>query len=309
MSTSSSTTSCHLQERQPWICLSAKEEDSAFNSEVKDLLNQINLNPIGARLIAKLRLLSRKIFIFPGAKDLTASNSFGTYISLTLKDFNCYSPTSEAIFLPKHVILFHELTHAYHHLSNKQAWSNQSDPLVWESDEEYKTIIGFPSKSGKTSPKITENAFRQAEGLPLRYGSYGPSEGIRSLLAAHRGKILGSIYERQLSESPENFSPPPMAQCTMEDLGSEHHCLALITVAEDENQIRDFLCFDFGEEFERELENKIFKYNHSASQAELNEIASKYAIPNLENKVVKSAIKVRLSIPELIIACKKAELS
>ena len=92
-----------------------------------------------------------------------------------MKDKKCYSTKGDAIDFPKHVILFHELTHAYHNLSGKRATSLLTDPLVWESDEEYKTIVGFPSKNkNRTTPKITENAFRKAEGLPERFGSWGP---------------------------------------------------------------------------------------------------------------------------------------
>jgi len=129
-----------------------------------------------------------------------------------MKNLECLSTKGEPLSLPKHVILFHELTHAYHYLSGKRACSQFCDPLAWESDEEYKTIIGFPSKKNKTTAKVTENAFRKAEGLPERFGSSGPpSKNEMSHLCAARIKLLGEIHENNQQDRPGNASPPPIA--------------------------------------------------------------------------------------------------
>lgn len=198
-------------------------------------------NPIGNRLLEKIRLCASQIYISYGNKDETiwictqesidSKLILPVTISISMEDQTCFSTTGESIPLPKHVILFHELTHAYHNLSGKRATNHSCDPIAWKSDEEYKTIVGFPSKKGKTTAKITENAFRKAEGLPERFGSWSPS-GIdeREALSAARVKLLGGIHERNQLLSPQSSSPPPIALCSISDLGVENRCALLAEI-------------------------------------------------------------------------------
>jgi hypothetical protein len=227
-----------FEEIRPNIFVQAENINSSFNKEVKVLFAQIESNPIGRRLLEKIYRYSSEIHVLYGKECQCISNheiDSSTIISpvivrISMRDLVCFSITGESIPLPMHVILFHKLIHAYHHLSGKFATSQLCDPLVWESDEEYKTIIGFPHKKEKSTPKITENAFRKEEGLPDRFGSWSPSgNGVRSALCAARIKTLGAIHTRnQLAYSDKLI--PPLALCSVSDLGLESRCVVLLAI-------------------------------------------------------------------------------
>lgn len=231
------------------IFIPSETADRAFNRDIKIIIERIESNIVGKRLLEKIRLCASQIYIFYGKKDKaiwvhdqeskTSSQIPPVIISCSMKNLSCFSTKAESIPFPMHVILFHELTHAYHNLSGKRATSQTTDPIVWESDEEYKTIMGFPSKKKeRTKAKITENAFRKVEGLPERFGSWGPSfKDDKLALSAARIKVLGSIHERNQSTSPLSSSPPPIAKCSISDLGSTNRCL-ISTEVEGVN--RDF---------------------------------------------------------------------
>jgi hypothetical protein len=229
------------EEIRPNIFISSKKHYPLFNQDVRLLLKSIEANSIGKRLLKKISLCTGEIYIHFGKENISrfinekesgdAQIRSFTVISCSLEDNICYSTTAEEIPSPKCVILFHELVHAYHHLSGKLGTSNSCDPLVWESDEEYKTIVGFPSKKGKTTPKITENAFRREEGLPERFGSWSLSYkcGLAALRAA-RVTLVGSIHEKNQQADLENLNPPPMALCSISDLGSENTIVLLADI-------------------------------------------------------------------------------
>jgi hypothetical protein len=214
------------EEIRPNIFIPPEEADPLFNREVKILIEKIEANVIGNRLLEKIGLHPPAIHIFYGKEDrctLVRAKEKTiplTIIECSMKDTRCFSAKGESIPLPKHVILFHELTQGYHHLSGKSATSNFSDPLVWGSDEEYKTIVGFPSKKGKTTPKITENAFRFAEGLPERFGSVDPIANGSNLFLISRIKLLGKIHE----QNRFSLSPPSIALYSISDLRITKRC-------------------------------------------------------------------------------------
>lgn len=65
---------------------------------------------------------------------------------------------------PYYIVLGHELIHAMHASYGKvfSCSSNEVDRCVWSNNEEYNTIVGFPSKNPKQAkPKITDNALRR----------------------------------------------------------------------------------------------------------------------------------------------------
>ncbi len=171
------------EEIRPNIFIPSEQANRAFNRDIRIIIERIETNPIGKRLLEKIRLCTSQIYIIYGKNDENLWISLNSQlispiiISSSMKEWTCFSTKGESIPFPRHVILFHELTHAYHTLSGKRATSHLSDPIVWETEEEYKTIVGFPSKKNKerTKAKITENAFRKAEGLPERFGSWSPS--------------------------------------------------------------------------------------------------------------------------------------
>ncbi|HSX37657.1 MAG TPA: M91 family zinc metallopeptidase [Chlamydiales bacterium] len=202
-----------------------------FNIFVKSLIEKIEKNPIGTRLLEKIQQLSSQTYIVHGEVDATYLHTDHTIdgkrppvaiVQLSGKDQTCFSTSGASIPIPQHVGLFHELTHAYHYLSDKIATTRFSDPFIWKTDEEYKTIIGLPSKNGKKTPKITENAYRKAEGLSERFGSWSPPiSDLRAAWCAARIKLLGPIYERNQSMTPDNLSPPQVDFYSVKDLGSE----------------------------------------------------------------------------------------
>lgn len=228
-----------LEEIRPNIFVQAEIVNSPFNKDIKVLFEQIESNPIGRRLLEKISRYSSEIHVLYGKECQSISNherdsskvSSPIVVRISMSDLVCFSITGESIPLPVHVILFHELTHAYHHVSGKFATSQLCDPLVWESDEEYKTIIGFPHKKEKSTPKITENAFRKEEGLPDRFGSWSPSgNGVRSALCAARIRTLRAIHTRNQLAYSDKLIPPPLALCSVSDLGMENRCVVLLAI-------------------------------------------------------------------------------
>lgn len=184
-----------------------------FSSQVKELIEHIDSNPIGHRLLEKIsQCTSHHINILHSSKDLTISSSSKKHVivNCSLTNLSCFSSRGETIPIPNYVVLFHELTHAYHVLYKKRSVTHQADPLIWASDEEYHTIMGFPSKNpGRTTPKITENAFRKAEGLPERFGHIRPetlqTPFTKSLLT--RLKLLGHLHEKLQSANSSSEAP------------------------------------------------------------------------------------------------------
>lgn len=104
-------------------------------------------------------------------------------------------------------------------MSGKNAKTCRTDPILWESDEEYKTIIGFPSKkSFRNKPKITENSFRMADNIPERFGSWNPlANSLGHKLFQIRFGLLAQNYKNSLLDCTPN-SPPRITVCTKEDL-------------------------------------------------------------------------------------------
>ncbi|MEC7839753.1 MAG: M91 family zinc metallopeptidase [Chlamydiota bacterium] len=205
-----------------------------FQREVKELLEHIESNAIGKRLLEKVQRFSCKIFILSDEIDHTIGLKQGhdVVIGCSRKNISVTNIEGRSIFEPAYLSLFHELVHAYHNVSGKLADSNIVDPLVWTSDEEYKTIVGFPSKKkNRAKVKITENAFRKVEGLPERFGHCDPNLMLNSTkILQIRTQILGKVHERNLSRLPVSFSPPPIASLSEEDLGPESQCALYVNV-------------------------------------------------------------------------------
>ena len=172
---------------RPNICIVANEQSPHFESKVKAMLDSLEQISVGKRLIEKIGNAAHTIYIKQG------------------NDFYCYRQNEDAKILgkgcasvitcpdssendiyhtasltlaskPPLVDFAHELIHAYHNSRGKNARNLfRCDTLVWSNDEEYHTIMGFPSKKpDRKTPKITENAILAALGLPERFGHKGP---------------------------------------------------------------------------------------------------------------------------------------
>lgn len=250
-------------EIRPKIFIPTQKENPFFHRNIKTLIKDVECNPIGTRLLEKIELSPLPIYLTKGNESQTLVYAQNNHISkiviqCSMDSTVCVSTQAKWIPCPKQVILFHELTHAYHYCSGKGATSQITDPLVWGCDEEYKTIVGFPSKKpGRTKAKITENSFRQAEHLPERFGSWPPledslSRSFRTIrmkiqnpfneqsqmffsgqlmghaLSAARIKTLGPLHEQNQKIVPHISAPPPITNCSIKDLGERNYCVFLI---------------------------------------------------------------------------------
>lgn len=214
-----------------------KEPEDLFFETIQQLFSRIEKNPVGKRLFAKMNRFSVPILLRSGVTDqakVVVSNRQGektlvkVVITLSQRILTCFSFKGDEISLPPHVVLFHELIHAYHAMRGKVAVGLHVDPLVWESDEEFKTVVGFPRKKEKPWPKITENTFRLAEGLPERYGSFGPPSGKEvALLAQRRIQLLAlnRVYSSGIAGGQQRT-----ALVTNEVFGRELFYIVLIRI-------------------------------------------------------------------------------
>jgi hypothetical protein len=206
-----------------------------FSDQIRKVIDRIEANPIGCRLLKKISSYTLPIHIVYHIRDETLSKGLATPIIVhcSLENLSCFSVQCQPIPLPNYIVLFHELTHAYHVLSGKRSITTRSDLLIWGSDEEYHTIVGFPSKnSTRTTPKITENAFRRAEGLPERFGHIRPNQ-LKTLFdhsLLTRLKLLGEIHENLQASSFCRDAPPPIALCTKAALGGSNHWMIITRI-------------------------------------------------------------------------------
>lgn len=88
-------------------------------------------------------------------------------------------------------VLGHELIHAMHASYGTVLPSslNKSDKCIWSDDEEYNTIVGFPSKTHEITP--TDNRIRREHNVKERSTHNGTVERVSSQ--------IGSIFRPPLS--------------------------------------------------------------------------------------------------------------
>ncbi len=231
------------EEIRPNIFVHREKDCPDFRGRTMTLITHIEANPIGRRLFEKINRCVSQIYICHGKTDAThfwhADDAviYPVQLITTLSDSDdggCVSMRGEKIPHPAHVSLFHEMVHAYHSLS-ENGLSHQAqycDPMVWSTDEEYRTIMGFPWEE----EEITENAFRRAERLTERFG-HNPSSQHQHPLVTARIKLLGSVHERNLSmRAAKILAPPPIAMLTEADLGRDI-CWCLLIGSDRENII------------------------------------------------------------------------
>lgn len=197
------------------------ENGESLYYELLPSFQLIQKNPIGQRLLEKIEDLIGTIYLTKSNENqaIYFKNKKIVVITLTFKNSLFYTIDGVIRPTPFYVIFFHELIHAYHFLSGKNAKTCSTDPILWESDEEYKTIIGFPSKkSFRNKPKITENSFRKADNIPERFGSWDPlAKSVGHKLFQIRFGLLTQKYKNSLLDCSSN-SPPRITVCTKEDL-------------------------------------------------------------------------------------------
>jgi len=211
---------------RPYIFVKIDEDTTSFFERVKNDLDIIEANPIGKRLIEKIEKSAHVIIIksaeycFCNPVDPMDTCCLGkgtaSVIGYSLLDYATpISYQCKPIETPPFVHLVHELMHGLHNSRGKTATTNHCDRLVWTDDEEYHVIEGFPSKKGgRTKPKISENAFRVAQGLQRRF-SHRSFEFLQKYsFIFSRVKLLAALY---LKNRPQ-FEPGPIINITDKDI-------------------------------------------------------------------------------------------
>ncbi len=193
------------KEVRPNIFIAPSLVRTDFSTKVRELIDKIESNPVGAQLIRKLKESKDRVFINYSDKDMTRlipvrepSGSSKIDLNFSLSNLRAISIQGEEISNPAYVRLVHDLIMATHFSSYGFAYSQNCDPLAWYSDEEYDAVIGLPSNK----EAITENAFRKAEGLPERFGYLSPSQEKPLPLLRKRIKSLAKIHEKNLKNYP-----------------------------------------------------------------------------------------------------------
>lgn len=186
-------------------------QGEGYVNKIKDGLKKIEASPTGKRLLDKIALTGRSVFISYTPKHNEcnplnlegSSDRFGSDSLIFLSDRNIafLSARDERTTYPFFMILVHELIHAYHFARGK---SRIGQPMSFFSPfttcpEEYATIVGFPSKKrGRTHSKLTENAIASELGLPLRYAHYPLAKFLKdpTRRSEHRVYALATTVNR-----------------------------------------------------------------------------------------------------------------
>ncbi|MBS0656111.1 MAG: hypothetical protein JSR46_10065, partial [Verrucomicrobia bacterium] len=158
---------CHTEEISKNISVRYDSRFPFFIARVKADIELLKKSPVGARLIQKIGECATTILILynPEHDGCGLIKSPDSIFSLVLVSYSASRSVSlvsgdcKPLNDPPFIFLAHELIHGYHHARGKAATSHLCDKLVWTNDEDYHTIMGFPSKKqNRSPPKITENA-------------------------------------------------------------------------------------------------------------------------------------------------------
>lgn len=153
-----------------------------FMLAIENDLRKIASQPVGARLLEKIKQGAHPVFIHYHTEKWTSKpysheNKCKKGVGCSTTVFACLSDKTRIIDYtlapcqtPSYISLAHELIHAYH---NSYGRNRQNHPFqdteIWKNAEEYNTIVGYPSKKPRFSNlKITENNIRKEHSLPLR---------------------------------------------------------------------------------------------------------------------------------------------
>jgi hypothetical protein len=228
---------------RPNIYLVTKPNTPAsFRATLESSLEQIEKTHIGKRLLEKIRESPHPFFIaFDESRNHCADPPEGTQIPgrgwspliyYSGQDTQYLTTDGTCATRPNFVAFFHELIHAYHFSKGKDVRSGTvCDKMVWKTDEEYKTIIGFPSKNQtRKTPKITENALLAELGLKERMSHHASKVLENHDAFSIRFKATEKVYRQFVEESHyqgQAHSPPPsrLIQVTPEYFGDSKHAM------------------------------------------------------------------------------------
>jgi len=222
--------------------------DQVFNEKVQEAFKILASGRVGQRLISKIGAGRHQVFILQGDKsevtpgfsdnlkgmEESSDRTKGcvSFVRLKLdqelvwryseKDRRLqwylkkrieyvHDMNGKPIEIPFFITLAHELIHAYHNTYGKNKRHEFTmDTRVWSTDEEYKTIVGFPSKKPfRMEPKITENTIRREHRLPERFGhiSFEKDPMIKEILQTRLQEAYRQHLVRQGIEGPSATYP------------------------------------------------------------------------------------------------------
>ena len=175
----------------------------------------------------------------------SAGKGSSTLIFYSGLESSYFSADGTSVTQPNFVGLAHELMHAHHASKGKAAdLGTECDMMVWTHDEEYKTIVGFPSKNpARKTSKITENALLAELGLLERIGHGFPPHNDNQTPFSLRTQATAELYRkfcREFHYQGQAHNPPPSRriQVTPEYFGaSKKACLLHIGYSENKGTI------------------------------------------------------------------------
>ncbi len=195
-----------------------------FLTKVQEAMAKILEGEVGQRLIRKIGEGQEYVTIIHAVdadntrRDLwPPSGGAGSTIQLSGRAKTMLDANGQEIPHPFFLTVAHELIHAYHNSYGKNkgviCCGNKE---VWTNDEEYKTIIGWPSKNPqlRTRPKISENSIRSEHNLPDRFSHH---DKVSAVMASHKTKaqlasegnthLISTVFQKSVV-NPHNVPSP-----------------------------------------------------------------------------------------------------
>lgn len=186
------------------------DQPPGFDTAVRDVIARIASRPIGKRLLDKIAKANHVAWLTIGERSettfydalgaVTKGKGSDAEIRLSLVTRAMISFDVKEAESPFFIDCVHEFIHLYRGFYGKnRSMGNVACKELWQDDDEYETMVGFPSKKDRerTKPKITENTIREEHSLPQVYTHLfaselikpGLSEEIKFQSLAHRTTI------------------------------------------------------------------------------------------------------------------------
>ena len=235
---------CDYTQVRPNIYVKPTKKNPHFVSGIDSCISHLEKTVTGKRLLEKIGDSTHAVFIKHGPLVVLPLNG-NCYeqgvgcdsivqCSMLVEDYLCLDSGWSAW---DGIGLVQGLVEGYHNCKGKNASQNHHvDKLVWKTDEHYHAIMGFPSKKAeRKTPKITVNSILIELHRPARFSSHHYETLERKLLWKERVELALQVYHRtclEMKYDKNSNLPPPIANCTCEDLKHSeivialYHCIA-----------------------------------------------------------------------------------
>ncbi|NIO19913.1 MAG: hypothetical protein GTN76_04025, partial [Candidatus Aenigmarchaeota archaeon] len=126
-----------------------------FLTNVEEIFEQINKEPMGQKLFDRVRDKGKKLKINYKPEDLEFSYKKESLFVGTISDIEKMKGSGKGM---APIVMAHELIHYVHWSESEEAYKKRRGEIVaeWSNEEEYLTIHGHTSKS-KTKDDVYEN--------------------------------------------------------------------------------------------------------------------------------------------------------